>query len=82
MRPFLRAEFLFQPADAEWSFGPSRGYALKFVGGRVFNRCTGEVLASKPPSDGPRRRCPPGSREDEACLQGGERARERARATS
>ena len=52
MRPLLRAEFLFQPADAEWSFGPSRGYALKFVGGRIFNRCTGEVLASKPPSTG------------------------------
>jgi hypothetical protein len=70
VRPFLRAEFLFQPADAEWSFGPSRGYALKFVGGRVFNRCTGEVLASKPPSVG-LADLPTGSREDEACLQGG-----------
>jgi hypothetical protein len=71
VRPFLRAEFLFQPADAEWSFGPSRGYALKFVGGRVFNRCTGEVLASKPPSTG-LADLPVGSREDEACLPGGE----------
>jgi hypothetical protein len=71
VRPFLTAEFLFQPADAEWSFGPSRGYALKFVGGRVFNRCTGEVLASKPPSVG-RADLPTGSREDEACLQGGD----------
>ena len=71
VRPFLRAEFLFQPADAEWSFGPSRGYALKFVGGRVFNRCTGEVLASKPPSTG-LADLPTGSREDDACLRSGE----------
>jgi hypothetical protein len=69
VRPFLRAEFLFQPADAEWSFGPSRGYALKFVGARIYNRCTGEVLASKPPSTGTAD-LPTGSREDEACLQG------------
>jgi hypothetical protein len=68
VRPFLRAEFLFQPADAEWSFGPSRGYALKFLGARVFNRCTGEVLASKPPSVG-LADLPTGSREDEACLK-------------
>ncbi len=67
VRPFLRAEFLFQPADSEWSFGPSRGYALKFVGARVFNRCTGEVLASKPPSVG-LADLPTGSREDAACL--------------
>jgi len=70
VRPFLRAEFLFQPADAEWSFGPSRGYALKFVGGRVYNRCTGEVLASQPPSVG-LADLPTGSREDEACLDAG-----------
>jgi hypothetical protein len=70
VRPFLRAEFLFQPADAEWSFGPSRGYALKLVGVRVFNRCTGEVLASKPPSTG-LADLPTGSREDAACLQPG-----------
>jgi hypothetical protein len=70
VKPFLRAEFLFQPADSEWSFGPSRGYALKFVGGRVFNRCTGEVLASKPPSVGIAD-LPTGSREDAACLDAG-----------
>ena len=70
VRPFLRAEFLFQPADSEWSFGPSRGYALKFVGARVFNRCTGEVLASKPPSVG-LADLPTGSREDAACLDAG-----------
>jgi hypothetical protein len=70
VRPLLRAEFLFQPADAEWSFGPSRGYALKLVGGRVYNRCTGEVLASKPPSTG-LADLPTGSREDEACIRSG-----------
>jgi hypothetical protein len=75
VRPLLRAEFLFQPADAEWSFGPSRGYALKLVGSRVYNRCTGEVLASKPPSTGTAD-LPTGSREDEACLQGSGEARE------
>jgi len=68
VRPFLRAEFLFAPSDSEWSFGPSRGYALKFVGARIFNRCTGEVLASKPPSVGTAD-LPAGSREDDACLQ-------------
>jgi hypothetical protein len=78
VRPFLRAEFLFQPADAEWSFGPSRGYALKLVGGRVFNRCTGQVLASKPPSTG-MAELPTGSREDEACLQGAGDARAQGR---
>jgi hypothetical protein len=71
VRPFLRAEFLFQPADSEWSFGPSRGYALKLVGGRIFNRCTGEVLVSKPPSTS-LAELPVGSREDETCLKGGE----------
>jgi hypothetical protein len=71
VRPFLRAEFLFQPADSEWSFGPSRGYALKLVGGRIYNRCTGEVLVSKPPSTG-LAELPVGSREDEACLKGGD----------
>lgn len=70
VRPFLRAEFLFQPADAEWSFGPSRGYALKLVGARVFNRCTGEVLASKPPSTGTVE--VPGALEDQECLRGGD----------
>jgi hypothetical protein len=51
-RPELRTQFVFQPTDTEWSFGPSRGYALKLLGMRVFNRCTGEVLVSRPPSTG------------------------------
>src|SRR3954470_2296610 len=51
-RPFLRAEFLFQPqiVGDVWTFGASRGVALKLVGARVYNRCTGDVLLSKPPS--------------------------------
>jgi hypothetical protein len=52
VRPELRTQFVFQPADTEWSFGPSRGYALKLLGVRVFNRCTGEILVSRPPSTG------------------------------
>ena len=51
-RPFLRAEFLFQPqiVGDVWTFGANRGVALKLVGARVYNRCTGDVLVSKPPS--------------------------------
>jgi hypothetical protein len=53
-RPFMRAEFLFQPqpADADWTFGSSHGVALKLLGARVYNRCTGQVLMSSPPSTG------------------------------
>ena len=53
-RPFLRAEFLFQPqiVGDVWTYGTSRGVALKLVGARVYNRCTGDVLVSKPPSTG------------------------------
>ena len=53
-RPFLRAEFLFQPqvVGDVWTFQSSRGIALKMVGARVYNRCTGDVLVSKPPSTG------------------------------
>jgi hypothetical protein len=51
-RPELRTQFVFQPTDTEWSFGPSRGYALTLLAVRVFNRCTGEILLSRPPSTG------------------------------
>jgi hypothetical protein len=51
-RPELRTQFVFRPADTEWSFGPDRGYALTLLGFRVFNQCTGEVLVSRPPSTG------------------------------
>jgi hypothetical protein len=54
-RPFLTAEFLFQPQveGAEFTIGMAPGVALKLVGGRVYNRCTGEVLLSQPPSIAP-----------------------------
>ena len=67
-RPFLRAEFLFQPqiVGDVWTFGASRGVALKLVGARVYNRCTGDVLVSKPPSTTMVDRPAPG-REDPSC---------------
>jgi len=52
VRPHLRAEFVFQPQGEEWSFGPSRGFAFKLLGGRVYDACNGDVLASTPPSTG------------------------------
>ncbi len=51
-RPELRTQFVFQPGQTEWTFGTSRGYAMTLLGLRVFNRCTGEVLISRPPSTG------------------------------
>ena len=67
-RPFLRAEFLFQPQTVGevWKFGASRGVALKLVGARVYNRCTGDVLVSKPPSTAMAERPGPGH-EDPTC---------------
>jgi hypothetical protein len=67
-RPFMRAEFLFQPqaAEADWTFGERHGVALKLVGARVYNRCTGQVLMSSPPSTGVAERGP----RDAACSAG------------
>jgi hypothetical protein len=67
-RPFLRAEFLFQPQTVGevWKFGASRGVALKLVGARVYNRCTGDVLVSRPPSTATAERPGPGH-EDPTC---------------
>jgi hypothetical protein len=69
-RPFLRAEFLFRPTakgkDASWTYGVSQGVALDLVGARVFNRCTGEVLVSAPPSTAPAPR-PASAQEDPSC---------------
>jgi hypothetical protein len=50
VQPYLRVEVLFKPADEPWTVGASRGYAFAPVGVRVFNRCTGDVLLSQPPS--------------------------------
>jgi hypothetical protein len=66
VQPFLRVELLFRPADQPWTVGQSRGYAFTPVGVRVYNRCTGEVLHSEPPSQGqaPREpRCTPAEAE-------------------
>jgi hypothetical protein len=67
-RPFLRAEFLFQPqiVGDVWTYAGNRGVSLKLVGARVYNRCTGDVLVSKPPSTGMAERPLPG-REDPSC---------------
>ena len=61
-RPFLKAEFLFQPqpSGAEYTVGMAPGIALKLVGARIYNRCNGEILVSKPPSTGFADRPPPG----------------------
>ncbi|MCG5052183.1 MAG: hypothetical protein KA712_04415 [Myxococcales bacterium] len=53
VRPHLRAQFVFEPSDQEWTFGPSRGLAFNLLGARIFNHCTGEVLYSQPPSEAP-----------------------------
>ena len=67
-RPFLRAEFLFQPdaGSTEWTFAGKSGVALKLLGTRIYNRCTGDVLVSKPPSTGIADRPAPGH-EDPTC---------------
>jgi hypothetical protein len=71
-RPFLRAEFLYQPQadDAAFTIGMAPGIALKLVGARVYNRCTGEILVSKPPSTGFADRPAPGH-QDPACASAG-----------
>jgi hypothetical protein len=73
-RPFMRAEFLFQPqtADADWTFGSNHGMAVKLLGARVYNRCTGRVLMSSPPSTGSAQPPAAGAR-DAGCAGGGER---------
>ncbi len=72
-KPFLRAEFLFQPQaeGSDFTVGMAPGIALKLVGARVFNRCTGEILLSKPPSTGFADRPPPGH-QDPACGKAGQ----------
>ena len=68
-RPFLGAEFLFraEAEDAAFPAGMAPGIALKLVGARVYNRCTGEVLVSKPPSTGGFERTP--GEDDPACAE-------------
>ncbi|HEY4392529.1 MAG TPA: hypothetical protein VGP64_00630 [Polyangia bacterium] len=72
-KPFLRAEFLFQPQaeGSDFTVGMAPGIALKLVGARVYNRCTGEIVVSQPPSTGFADRPPPGH-EDPACKTAGQ----------
>jgi hypothetical protein len=74
-RPFLRAEFLYQPQaeGAAFTIGMAPGIALKLVGARIYNRCTGEILVSKPPSTGYADRPAPGH-QDPACARAGKAA--------
>jgi hypothetical protein len=53
LAPRLRAEIVFRPADEPWVLGSSRGNAFKPLAVRVYDRCSGEVLYSQPPSRGP-----------------------------
>lgn len=53
VRPHLRAQFVYEPSDKQWTFGPSRGFAFNLLGARIFDHCTGEVLFSQPKSDAP-----------------------------
>jgi hypothetical protein len=69
-RPFLRAEFLVRldpRNEASWTFGRAHGVALDLVGARVYNRCTGEVVVSTPPSTGRVERAALGGADDPAC---------------
>ncbi len=53
-QPFLAVQFLFRVvADKVWDAKLGAGITLHTGGYRVFNRCTGEVLFSSPPSAGP-----------------------------
>jgi hypothetical protein len=72
-KPFLRAEFLFQPQaeGSDFTVGMAPGIALKLVGARVYNRCTGQIVVSQPPSTGFADRPPPGH-EDPACKTAGQ----------
>ncbi len=74
-RPFLKAEFLFQPqpTGADYTVGMAPGIALKLVGARIYNRCNGEILISKPPSTGFADRPTPGKL-DAACVAGAKAA--------
>jgi hypothetical protein len=50
VKPHLRAQFVFRPTAKEWTYKQHRGLAFDPVAMRVFNRCTGEVIYSEPPS--------------------------------
>jgi hypothetical protein len=53
IKPRLRAEFLFRGDGTPWSHGGRKGVAFSPLAMRIFNRCTGEVIYSQPPSAKP-----------------------------
>jgi hypothetical protein len=50
VRPHLRAEYVFQPAEQPWGAGANRGLVFKPLAFRVYDACTGTVVLSQPPS--------------------------------
>ncbi len=63
VQPFLQVQFLYRVmAEKVWDAKLGAGITLHTGGYRVFNRCSGEVLFSSPPSAGPvpvdKRGCP------------------------
>jgi hypothetical protein len=52
VKPNLRAEYVFKAAATEWSYKDNRGVAFEPVAMRVYDRCTGHVVYSEPPSEG------------------------------
>jgi hypothetical protein len=63
VQPFLQVQFLYRVvAEKVWDAKLGAGITLHTGGYRVFNRCTGEVLFSSPPSSAPgpvdKRGCP------------------------
>jgi hypothetical protein len=51
-KPQLRAEFVFAAKGGAWTYKKYRGVAFQPIASRIFNRCTGEVVYSDPPSQG------------------------------
>lgn len=48
----LQTQFVFAASPVEWTASAGPGTTLPLLGFRVFNRCTREVLVSRPPSTG------------------------------
>jgi hypothetical protein len=50
VKPNLRAEFVFKGTGTEWNYRDHKGVAFEPVALRVYDRCTGHVVYSEPPS--------------------------------
>jgi len=48
----LQTQFVFASSPIAWTSPTGPGYTLPLLGFRVFNRCSREVLVSRPPSTG------------------------------